>query len=47
MQIQNYINNYQKTNGAGSATGKIMRISIQDVTDSEPQNEILAIEYKN
>jgi len=47
MQIQNYINSYQKTNGAGSATGKIMRISIHDVTDSETKNEVIGIEFKN
>jgi hypothetical protein len=46
-QIQGYINRYQKDNGAGSATGKIIRISIHDVVDSEPVNTVLAIEYKN
>jgi len=46
-QIQGYINRYQKDNGAGSATGKIMRISIHDVVDSELVNTVLAIEYKN
>lgn len=46
-QIQSYINNYQKQNGAGSATGKIMRISIHDVVDSEQDNRPLGIEYKN
>jgi len=47
MQIQNYINSYQKANGAGSATGKIMRISINDVIDSEEDNRPLGIEFKN
>jgi hypothetical protein len=46
-QIQSYINKYQKDNGAGSATGKIMRISIHDVVDSEGDNSTLAIEFKN
>ena len=46
-QIQRYINNYQKANGAGSATGKIMRISIHDVIDSEGDNRPLGIEFKN
>lgn len=47
IQIQNYINSYQKINGAGSATGKIMRISINDVIDSEGDNSPLGIEFKN
>ena len=46
-QIQSYINKYQKDNGADSATGKIMRISIHDVVDSEGDNSTLAIEFKN
>lgn len=46
-KIQNLINHYQTTNGPGSATGKVLTISIQEVTDGTVSNNAPCLELKN
>lgn len=46
-QIQNLINKYQNEHGQGSATGKIIRISIQEVTEGTISNSVPCLELKN